>query len=191
MGDLEMGRLMYLTKSIAIRPHLGARGGTLHQKFNSHFTDFLTSTDSEFRFTGKNNYWGVGPRTGFNGEWHINRGFSLLGKMAAALLYGKTKAETDAQNLVVGATDFTIARQYSDDFYQLVPNLQMSFGFQWQTCFWCEKMFFKMSASWEANYWWNQFNLPVGLTGFTAPLPTVGNQPLTMEGLTVNFEFDF
>lgn len=191
MGDLEVGRLMYLTKSVAIRPYWGARGGTLHQKFSSSATDLISTVDSGLKFNGKNNYWGVGPRTGVHGEWHINQGFSLLGKVAGALLYGKTKAESQSSTQVIGVTDFVVDRQHTDDFYQLVPNLQMSLGLQWQTCFWCEKMFFKMSASWETNYWWNQFNLPVGIAGFVAPFPTVGNQPLTMEGLTVNFEWDF
>lgn len=191
MGDLEIGRMMYLTKSIAVRPHWGARGGTLNQKFRSHASDLVSSIDSENKFSGKNNYWGVGPRTGVNGEWHLNQGFSILGKAAAALLYGKTKANSVSSTLAIGGTNFVIDRSQSDDFYALVPNLQLSLGIQWQTCFWCEKMFFKMSASWETNYWWNQFNLPVGVSGFGAPFPTVGNQPLTMEGLTVNFEWDF
>ncbi len=191
MGDLEIGRLMYLTRSIAIRPYLGARGGTLRQKFQDHLSSRLSGNFSEFTFSGRNNYWGVGPRTGVNGEWHVGRGFSFLGKVAGALLYGKTKARNLAQSLAVGASAFTIDRHYKDNFYQLVPHLQLSLGLQWQTCFWCETMFFKMSASWENNYWWNQFNVPVGLVAFIPPLPTVGNQPLTMEGLTVNFEWDF
>ena len=191
MGDLEMGRMVYLTKTIAVRPHLGARGGTLHQKFNSSFSERLAGANAEETFSGKNNYWGVGPRAGFNGEWHMSRGFSVLGKVAGALLYGKNDVNSLTSERLVDASVFTVGRHYTDDFYQLVPNMQLALGFQWQTCFWCESMFFKMSAAWETNYWWNQFHLPVGLVGFTAPLPTVGNQPLTMEGLTLNFEWDF
>jgi hypothetical protein len=193
MGDLEIGRMVYLTQSIAIRPHWGARGGTLHQKFNNTFSAPLAAgigTDKK-TFQGRNNYWGAGPRAGVNGEWHLNPGFSLLGKVAGALLYGKDKASTVNKSLTTGFRDLTVDRQYTDDFYQLVPNMQLLLGFQWQTCFWCEKMFFKMSASWETNYWWDQFNLPFSTEALTAPFPTVGNQPLTMEGLTVNFEWDF
>lgn len=191
MGDLELGRMVYLTKSIAIRPYWGVRGGTLHQKFSNNFTIPIGLANTEETFSARNNYWGVGPRTGVNGEWHLNQGFSVLGKGAGALLYGKTKARTTRNILEVGTTAFTIERQYTDNFYQLVPNLQLSLGLQWQTCFWCEKMFFKMSASWETNIWWDQFNLPYSLSSVTAPFPTVGSQPLTMEGLTVNFEWDF
>lgn len=192
MGDLEVGRMVYLTKSVALRPHWGVRGGTLHQKFNNTFTEPLVGGfDTDQTFKGRNNYWGVGPRTGVNGEWHLNQGFSILGKLAGALLYGKDKASSLTETLTTGFTEFTVERQYTDDFYQLVPNLQLSLGFQWQTCFWCEKMLFKMSAAWEANYWWDQFNLPYSTSALVAPFPTVGSQPLSMEGLTVNFEWDF
>lgn len=192
IGDLELGRSLYLTKSIAIRPYWGARGGAIHQKFNASFSSAIAGGSiSEQTFTGKNNFWGVGPRTGVSGEWHLNQGFSILGRVAGALLYGKTDVRTTTEDLDTDATVFAIERQYKDDFYQLSPNMQLSLGFQWQTCFWCEKMFFKMSASWETNYWWNQFNLPIALSSHSAPLPTVGNQPLTMEGLTVNFEWNF
>lgn len=190
MGDFEVGRLVYLTRSLAVRPHWGARGGTIHQQFNSSFTNDIFSARSQLDFHGKNNYWGVGPRVGFNGEWHLSKGFSLLGNAAGALLYGKTNVRSLTEQLFIGATAFTINRDYTDHFYQLVPNLQLLLGFQWQTCFWCEKMFFKMSAGWETNIWWDQFNLLVA-SGTTSPFPTLGNQPLTMEGLTVNFEWDF
>ncbi len=191
MGDLEIGRMVYLTKSIAVRPHWGARGGTLHQKFKDNFSGLLSGASSAETFNGRNNYWGVGPRTGVNGEWHMSRSFSILGKAAGALLYGKTQVKNEHQTLASGGTVFVLERQYKDNFYQLVPNLQLALGLQWQTCFWCEKMFFKMSASWETNYWWNQFNIPYSTAALTAPMPTVGNQPLTMEGLTLNFELDF
>ncbi len=192
IGDLEIGRMIYLTQSVSIRPHWGARGGTIHQKFNNQFLGPMPEELVEEQiFSGKNNYWGVGPRTGVSGEWHLAHGFSLLGKLAGALLYGKTDVHSKTDQLFLDETEFTPFNEYADDFYQLVPNMQLALGFQWQTCFWCEKMFFKMSAAWEANYWWNQFNLPVAIDTFIAPLPTTGGQPLTMEGLTVNFELDF
>ena len=191
MGDLEIGRMVCLTKSVSIRPYWGARGGTLNQKFRSNFSNAIDATDAEDRFQGKNNYWGAGPRLGVNGEWHLSYGFSLLGKGSGALLYGKTQARNAHQTVATIGADPVIERQYSDGFYQLVPNMQLALGFQWQTCFWCDKMFFKMSASWETNCWWDQFNIPYSASNLIAPNPTVGSQPLTMEGLTLNCEWDF
>ena len=193
MGDLEVGRMIFLTKTVAIRPHLGAKGGTLYQRFKSKYTVPVTGggANTEEKFNGRNNYWGVGPRLGLNGEFHLNQGFSLKGIFAGALLYGKTKAGWARSVLQSGSTNYTTSHDFSDNFYQLVPHMQLALGLQWQACFWYEKMLCRMSVMWETNYWWNQFNLPVALNGVGAPLPTVGNQPLTTEGLTVNLEWGF
>lgn len=192
IGDLEVGRLVFLTKSLALRPHLGARGGTVHQKFQNIFTNpFAGEVHSQESFIGKNNYWGLGPRFGFDGEWHLAKKFSFIGQISGALLYGQNNVSAIAQNINATTDAAGLTSNYSDEYYQLAPNLQIALGFQWQRCFWCETMFFKVSASWETNYWWNQFNLPVGLSGYNAPLPTVGNQPLTTEGLTINMEWGF
>jgi hypothetical protein len=192
MIDLELGRLIYLTKVVAIRPFAGLKGGSLNQSFKDHFTDPLSDdpTNSETKFSGKNNYWGIGPRLGLNGEWHLDWGVSILGKFASALLYGGTHASSLSRYMLASETAFTTDTYYKDEFSQLVPNLQMALGLQWQTCFHCEKMFYKMSLSWESNYWWDQFNLPYGSTS-TAPMPSVNNQPLSTEGFTINAEWDF
>jgi hypothetical protein len=189
--DMELGRAMYLTKAFAFRPHWGVRAAWIDQRFRDHFRGALQLNQDEFKFFGKNNYWGVGPRTGMNGEWHLGKGFSVLGKIAGALLYGQTRIMHRSEQIPTGAAAFDIVNQFSEHFDQLVPNLQMLFGLQWGSCFRCDKMYFGVNVCWEANYWWNQFNIPVALENYRAPLPTVGNQPVTMEGLTLNTELDF
>lgn len=192
MGDLEVGRMVFLTKTLAVRPHWGAKGGTLNQKFNSSFSaPRVGILNSEQKFSGKNNYWGVGPRAGVNTEFHLNQGFSIKGNFAGALLYGKNRTRSRTTVLAVGDTEFTTERDYTDDFYQLVPHVQLALGFQWQTCFWCEKMLYKMSVMWETNFWWNQFQLPTAVSNALIPINATNTHPLTMEGLTLNFEWGF
>ncbi|HSX26106.1 MAG TPA: Lpg1974 family pore-forming outer membrane protein [Chlamydiales bacterium] len=191
--DFEMGRGLFISKYLGIRPLLGVRGAYLKQKFHDHFSSALDATSTgidELKFDAHNRFWGVGPRAGLNGEWEMGCGFSIIGKTSASLLYGKThvKAETDESTTTSSA--FVLQNSYTDHFWQLAPTLQLLFGFQYATCFWCDT-YFAVSASWEANYWWDQCNVPVPFTTFTAPMPTVGNQPVTMEGLTVNMEWDF
>lgn len=192
MGEIEVGRLAFLTKSVALKPIFGVKGGVLHQRYISDFTvPFPATSLNQQRFTGKNYYWGIGPMALFKGELHLTRGFSMIGNLGGALLYGKTKTMSYNRTIAAGSSTFTTERQYFDQFYQLVPNLQMAFGFQWQRCFWWEKMFFKASVAWETQYWWNQYNLPFGLASTTVPFPNPPNQALTMEGLTVNMEWSF
>lgn len=199
MCDFEIGRLTALTKTISFRPHWGLRGGTLYQTFKDHFYDNLRTPplpeNSEVRFDGSNNYWGAGVRAGVDGHLQFSRGFGFLGKLAGALLYGKNKASSVSKHVVANIAPVETTNASCDDnYYQLAPTLQLALGIQWQTCFWCEKLFYKMAILWETNYWWNQFNLPVQVQSaslMVAPLPALGNQPLTMEGITMNFELDF
>ncbi len=194
--DAEMGRGMWVTKCLGFRPHWGVRAAWLDQKFHDHFRNpanapFPGFSVDEAKFSAKNNYWGVGPRAGLNAEWHMPCGFSFLGRTSAAVLYGKTRTSYKTERFFDGDTDFTIERQFSDNFWQLAPTLQLLLGMQWDTCFWCETMYYAISVSWETNFWWNQNNVPVVLDGYMTPVPTNSSEPVTMEGLTVNMEWDF
>jgi len=192
MGDVELGRWFDLTDTISIRPHCGVRGGTIYQKFEVNFTNNLVGTNIiAEEFFGLNNYWGLGPRTGIHTDWAINDAFSILSKISGTLLYGNTKVINETTILQVAATEFIFDHQFFDGFNQLVPNLQLYFGFQWKNNIWCKRMVFKLSAGWEANYWWNQFNLPFNIYSNLVPFPPNGGAPLSLEGVTINLEWDY
>jgi hypothetical protein len=191
--DLELGRAYYLTKSLSLRPHWGARGASINQKFKTSFTMPLDAGSySQYDFHGKNNFWGIGPRVGIHAKWHINdSSWSVLGKASGSLILGPTKTKYRVDTLAVGATTFVTERDIRDHFSQLVPNLQLFLGFDWGSCLNNEQYWLGINAGWEANIYWNQFNLPTAIWSIAAPLPGIGNQAVTMEGLTVNVHLDF
>jgi hypothetical protein len=194
--DLELGRYVFSTQTLSFRPHFGVRGAWLNQKFNTLLSNGIPAglAGAYIEGHGKNNYWGVGPRLGTHMGWHLPRGFNVIGQVSGSLLYGQTKASfydiffVPTED-VVPNIDLT----FNNNFDQLVPNLQLLLGLEWGSSFRCEKMFFSCSVAWETNYWWNQFNIPVlfnrNLT--IGPFPTVGNQPVTLEGITVDMRIDF
>ena len=193
-GDLEFGRGYYATKSLALRPYIGARAAWIYQAFRNHFSLPVSPTntvDQDRKFSGRNTTWGAGPRIGADGEFHLDYGVSFLGKAAAALVYGKTHVRHTTQTFITGNTGYGPEGDYSEHFWQLSPNLQLQLGVQWEHYFPREDKFLKIGVSGEANYWWNQFQLPVMFENYLAPMPTVGNQPVTMEGLTFEIEIDF
>jgi hypothetical protein len=198
--DFELGRSHCMTKQLSFRPHWGIRGAWLNQKFSDHFFDNANQSDEgafleQQRFTGRNHYWGIGPRAGSNAEWHLDYGFSMIGKVAATLLYGQSHVKSDESQRQSDSTipEPILKQRATEHFDQLVPNLQMVLGMQWGTCFNCDRMYFNFNVCWETNYWWNMYNIPTLLqgNGFNPPFPTIGNQPVTMEGLTINAQFDF
>lgn len=184
MFDLELGRAFYLTKALSFRTLMGLRGGWIHQKFTAHLINTLTPSYQDF--DGKNNFWGMGPRIGFHSQWHIaNSHWSLLGKASGTLLLGQTKVHSFFNN-----THSSSYASVDDHFSQMVPNVQLFLGLDWGSCLSCDKYYLGLNAGWEANYYWNQFNLASFLIG-NPPLPIVGNNAIEMSGLTFNVHFDF
>jgi hypothetical protein len=194
--DFELGRAFYLTRALSLRPFWGVRGAWLRQTFFNDFTSqvqpILASVRSQIQFLGVNNYWGVGPRVGNATEWHLGYGFSFLGRLSGALLYGNTATEFSLFDSQSVGVPVALEQHYQDNFSQLVPTAQLALGLNWGTCFGKKNgSYFGLNGNWETNYYWNQFNLPVTIYGDPAPLPTTGNQPVTMEGFTLNAQINF
>ncbi len=182
--DLELGRSFYITRALSLRPHWGIRGASLYQEFGSSFLYSIPTIGQPSQtMHGSCDWWGVGPCLGSLADWHLGLGLSLVGKAAASLLFGSIDASME--------TNLNAPRHASDSMNQLVPNLELFLGLQWETCLNRDKLFFSVNAGWEANCWWNQCALPVFIEGAKAPLPTTNNQAVTMEGLTIAFHLGF
>jgi hypothetical protein len=192
MADLELGRAYYITKEFSLRPHWGARGGWINQKFNDHLsTAVIPGGPDQLNFDAKNDYWGVGPRIGLQGNWHIYySNWSILGKAAGSLLYGKTS--THFKNAYhTPAAGWTTDRDMKSRFVQIVPNVQLFLGLSWGSCLNCNQMFLGIDAGWESNYYWNQFNVPMVVGDWVTPILPASTHAVTLEGLTVNAHLDF
>jgi len=201
MLDLEIGKTFYISKYLSFRAHAGTRGGWIDQSFRSEFTNMTYDKEPPIRDTVyhcEQDYWGLGPRLGINGDWHLGAGFSIFGNIAAALLYGKFDVH-ETQRFLAADTTYRywtlIPGVYNEilglkrDFYELSPNLEMIIGLSWGECFYNEKVYFGLKAGWETNYWWNQYHL----TTLILDLPEIGKEthPVSMQGLTLRAKVDF
>lgn len=188
--DFEMGYDYFFSHRFSVRPHLGLKAAWLDMHYRvKHNTiyiihQFFNDPFASASARGKSDYWGVGPRFGLDGYLHIGWGFSLYGKIAGALLYG----EYDAQyrivinNLSNSALDSDITLK-QDDYYRLRVTNQMAVGLEWGWCF-SQNYFFSLHIGWEAQYWWNQLEIP-----FFSSFQPDGD--LTLSGLDVGLRFDF
>jgi hypothetical protein len=192
--DLELGRAFYITKALSLRPHAGLRGGWINQKFKCGCDLPVGGTIYKADFHGKNDFWGVGPRIGIIGNWHIdNSQWSILCKTSGALLSGKTETRYISDYYSLGV--YVPERDMQSHFTQIVPTVQFFLGLDWGMFMGCNAYYLGINAGWEANVYWNQFNLLSAnghaATGYDAPFPTMGNQAVMMDGMTFNMHFDF
>lgn len=215
MINLELGRSLYLTKALALRPHFGLQNGWIHQKSNVIYArslSFLSAADRpvDQLVKMKNKFWGLGMRAGISGQWQLGAGFSVLGKLAGSILSGRTNASTSQYSAInnsiagIDSGGYTQIYQDTDRIRQLAPGLESSLGLEWGTCMGSDTMYFGLTMSWESMYWWGQFR-------FIQPeyIQHAGNGSnysyrnahynkypfsdgaLNIEGVTIRAKFDF
>jgi hypothetical protein len=187
-ADVELGKAYHVSRNFFIRPFTGIHGVWLDQQDDSRFSgniEPISGLDQPLKTRLNINSWGVGPRFGINTNWGDFNGFSLLGNLSTSLVYGKTLTMIDvnldlinnpADPIVVSDTKVNVRdRKY----WQLMPTLQMILGASWKHCFYDNKCLFQVNAGWEANFLWESANI------------IVIEKALSMQGLTLDFRFDF
>lgn len=145
-----------------------------------------SATADNYTIARKQNYWGVGPRTGVNSCWMISRNFSVFSDWAFATLWGQFKnTRTDTSNLTgdTTVTDFVPVYERGR-LHQLNAVLEMELGLRYDYWFSDDEYRFRIGASWENQLWFNQNHFLGVHSDFV-------NGDLSLQGLTLNLRFDF
>jgi len=194
MFDWELGGWYYLNDVLAIRPHVGVKGGWINQDIKSPLVEASGNVD---RGRFKNNFWGVGPSFGVNTLWVLgNAGkraehrFSLFGDCGGALLYGHFHVKyaqpqySSVGTLVGGFEVKGLDRNLA------VAMLQGIFGLAWDTDFNQNKNHFTFKLGYELQYWFRQNQLVKVINGFANGTDRLSDD-LALQGITAEFRFDF
>jgi len=196
MADLESARVFNSGKYFAMRPHFGLRGGWFDQKGDNNYEDPIAPPlPGEATVPARTYYrekmWVLGPRVGFDGDLFFGKtGLSLYGNLAAALLYANVKSEltiwdTEDGNLSERGTTLS-------DIDDLKATLQLAFGLSWGDFISSDKdRALRFRIGWEANYWWNQFQEYIVWRNTDDTYNYNINQPVILQGVTINARFDF
>lgn len=193
MFDWELGRWYFVSKSLALRPHVGLKGGWIHQKVER---EWKIDSQNEGKAKLENDFWGIGPVGGINTTWMLGsvgmHRFSLFGDFAGALMYGHFDVdhrETFETNEVVKSGN----KIHDLDRNLAVAMLQAMFGLGWDTPFNRDRCHFGLKVGYEFQYWFRQNQMLNMKTN--PPLNTVeywrNSDDLALQGLTVDFRFDF
>jgi len=160
-----------------LSPFGGIRGAIIDQKLhNGDFSDsphfFTKNEDIEF---GKNreNFWGVGPLVGLEGDWNVGCGFSLYANGSVSWLYGKFDVQFVNGDRSGDTLDICNERK---NLNAITTALDAEIGIRWATCL-CNDMEFILQFGLEHHQYFNfnrigycgdlsfdGFNLTAGIT---------------------------
>lgn len=187
--DLELGRNMFVSRYLKIRPHFGLKGAWYDADYSVRYLNTLTpptSAADSMYMSQDQDYWGVGIRTGFNTAWHFSRCFSIVGNVALSALW--SQFETTRKDQFYSSVDTTVPSLISfwteNSFHTVKPVLELFLGLRWDTWFCDEDFHFSADIGWEEQMWWNQ-------NQFYRVYEEGAHGDLGFQGLTIHFRFDF
>lgn len=205
--DLSLGRNFFVSPRLTTRPHFGLKGTWQTQRFKPAYEDVTASADDGdgttttlsnacYHINFKQNYWGVGIRTGMDTSWQFMKSFGIFGNWALSALWGQFDVTRKdwSQSTVTTTVDGTstaevILPSYMTNvvkkFHTLSAVLELALGLRYDYWFSDNDYRFRIQAGWEEQIWFDQNQL--FYMNQTSPL--TGN--LIFQGLTLKVRFDF
>ncbi len=186
--DGRLGKPYYISRYLVLNPHFGLRGGWINQHFS---VDYSGATTPDFSnraiHHGRNDFWGIGLRTGLCADWLIGHGVSIFGNAAGSLLFGKFKIN---QSLAI-PDHLDSSFNLSDRHYMNVPNGEIAMGVAWGQRFSEDKYYLSLKAGYEFHVWFDQMNMRrffKRTSSFSNDVVSRGN--LTLNGFSFRVSVD-
>ncbi len=188
--DLEVGRPFFVSKFFSVTPQWGIETAWIFQHVKTRY--FLEPPIPVFidqlKVRAKNNFWGIGPRAGFDANWYFCEHFRLFGSLNAALLWGHFDVRDFEKES--GPYISLIIDELDADLDTVVPNAQMALGFGWDSNIFQDRFHIGVSVSYEFQYWWRQNQMLTAFQLGSADFERV-SKDLTLNGVTLDVRFDF
>ena len=186
MFDAELGRKYWVSQALSVRPFVGLKGGWIHQSIDTKWVTPEVPAPVIFgvgKEDLKNDYWGIGPSGGMSLGWNLAErsygSFDLFGDFSGAVMWGRwsfgDEYENDRGSRV--AIDFSPIESAS-------AMLRSLMGLSWDAYFNGGRSHFTAKLGYEMQFWLNQLQFYSFETGRLS-------NPLTLQGGTLEFRFDF
>lgn len=174
--DLEIGRNYFISRKIALRPHVGLRGAWIDLDYNADYRgvwSFFTPISSATQFVAENTsfkadstFKGIGVRGGSDFLWHFTDHFGISSQLSGALLFGRFNiSETfNGREPLVDATTGAASApplkvKYSKKMDRVRANIEAFLGLFFETGVANGKYHFAMHAGYELSEWFQQNEL--------------------------------
>jgi len=199
--DLSLARAYYSGTKLTVRPFFGVRGAWIRQGLKTSYTGNASYLDNdsagyyETKITNFYSSWGLGPRTGFESNWMMGRGFRLIGNGSGDILYTRYSLHSGQQtHLIVppggGLNPIETNISVTQEIDYLRTHLDLGLGFGWGTYFYHNDYHFDLAATYGFQVFWNQ-NMFRNFENSLTAASFAPNGDLFVHGVTLNARFDF
>ncbi len=141
----------YVSPCFVLTPFGGLRWANIDQKLRTNFITTVDGTSTLSTGSAKDDFWGVGPLVGVDGEWAIGCGCSFYGDIDIGILYGRFHTKSNSTDVTATIIDFDNVRMRSQAI-QFV--LDAGAGIRYRTCVCCMPLVFQLGL--EHHQYFNQ-----------------------------------
>ncbi|MCK4933972.1 MAG: MOMP family protein [Simkaniaceae bacterium] len=187
MFDLELARNYYISTNLALRPHVGLKGGWINQDYQVNYHSNSTPTQNlSWKMQNNQDYSGIGLRAGLDTCWYLNSNFCIYGDFALTGMsshYTVHRKDT-AEALSCDCNNSITWINTKSHIYTVKPVLELGLGLRFETWFNNNCYHFSIQAGWEEQVWINHNQL--------IHLYNESNHgDLSLQGLTIKTRFAF
>ncbi len=178
--NVELGKRCDLDRFI-FKPHFGLATAWIDQRFKGRFS--LISPVNFLKAFNTSDSWGIGPRTGVDIDLKLASYLSIIGNVAADLLYTHYNLDLHQHS----PTDSTLFVTVSDHIQELRAELEMYLGFNCHFPL-SSQSHLNLQIGYDFQIWWNQNMIRWHNDSGWTSAPE-GN--LYLQGLRFTLGFDF
>ncbi|MEX0961425.1 MAG: Lpg1974 family pore-forming outer membrane protein [Simkaniaceae bacterium] len=185
--DWELGRSFFLSPFLSIRPSVGMKGSWQELDFTIRYRQVESvDTIGQWRILFDQNFWGFGPRLGFQSSWYLSKHWSLSANFAAASLWSQFRVKRNDKQANIADPDTPSIRlmKTKNQFHIVKPVIEMLVGIRYETWFKSLRYHYSFEAGFEQQYWFQQNQL-------FSTFEESDHGDLQLMGLTLKLRFDF
>lgn len=193
--DFEMGRRLFLSSSLTVRPAWGLKAVWFDDKIKRRLDNVESINPNGPGQPGAPEFanfnfdiWGIGPMLSLAGKWNWVYGLGLVGQFSGAILWYDLDERTNVQDnnlnnqgggaAVVSQTNVRLKHST----HRIRPYVQAFVGLDWEWCFIPKWLSVQLAVGYEAQYFWSMI---------VDPINSHDDLPISFEGLTVKARIDF
>ncbi|MCO6047161.1 Lpg1974 family pore-forming outer membrane protein [Aeoliella sp. ICT_H6.2] len=164
--DLEVGRNLFVSRALALRPFVGLKSAIIRQQIHSSWHDPIDSSSQDYLFSSATEnltqkIWGIGPAVGVEARAPLSLGpdhaLSVYFSPSGALMYGSwsfsDQFQTDGPTSTTIPVPSSIAIN-SEPIRGAATMLRLACGLEWEQC--SRRVNTRLRVGFEGQVWLNQ-----------------------------------